>query len=276
MRSGEGLGGNSGLRCLIGIPLALAALASPARAQSQPRVIAAATPVPAAASPAVRPFVVGERLIYSVKIGLLGSGTAIADLHNVDTVRGTPVYHTVFTVAGSLLFFHVNDQYESWFDPTSLVSLRYHQKIDQSTYTRNRTYEIFPDRGVYIETGKTQLPTVEQPLDDGAFLYFLRTIPLIVGRTYTFNRYFKPDRNPVTVTVVRREHIRIPAGEFDAVVLRPKIKAKGIFAENANAEVWLSDDSARLMLMMHTHLPFGSVTFQLRERQLPTPRIAEK
>jgi hypothetical protein len=227
------------------------------------------------AGPETRPFIVGERLVYSVKVGPFGSGTAVADLHNVDTLRGQAVYHTVFTVTGSLLFFHVNDTYESWFDPTSLVSLRYHQKIDQGAYERNRTYEIYPDRGVYIESGKSELPTVEQPLDDGAFLYFLRTIPLEIGHTYTFNRYFKPDRNPVRVTVVRREHIRVPAGEFDAVVLQPKIKAKGIFAEGANAEVWIADDPSRIMLMMKTHLPFGSVTFQLRERQAAT-RVASK
>ena len=238
-------------------------------------MLAAAAQTRVAATSAPRPFAIGERLVYSVKVGPFGAGTAVADLHDVDTLRGQSVYHTVFTVAGSLLFFHVNDTYESWFDPSSFVSLRYHQKIDQGGYERNRTYEIYPDRGVYIESGKSQLPTVEQPLDDGAFLYFLRTIPLEIGRTYSFNRYFKPDRNPVRVTVVRREHIRVPAGEFDAVVLQPKIKAKGIFAENANAEVWVADDSSRLMLMMKTHLPFGSVTFQLRERQTPT-RVASK
>lgn len=248
--------------------LTFAACATVAGAQT------AAVPARAASSPA--PFEVGERLIYSVRVGLFGSGTAVADLQNVDTLRGVPVYHTVFTVHGSLLFFHVNDEYESWFDPESFVSLRYHQKIDQGSYERNRTYEIFPDRGVYVETGKSQLATVDQPLDDGSFLYFLRTIPLEVGRTYTFNRYFKPDRNPVSVTVLRREHIRVPAGEFDAVVLQPRIKAKGIFAEGANAEVWVADDPSRIMLMMRTHLPFGSVTFQLRERQLPAPRIASR
>jgi hypothetical protein len=107
-------------------------------------------------------------------------------------------------------------------------------------------------------------------------LYFLRTIPLEVGRTYSFNRYFKPDRNPVRVTVVRRERITVPAGTFDAVVLQPKIKAKGIFAENANAEVWIADDEGRMMLQMKTHLQFGSVTFQLRSRENVKEKLAEK
>jgi hypothetical protein len=216
---------------------------------------------------AKRPFKVGERLTYSVKVGPLGRGSAVAEIRNVDTIRGTMVYHSVFKVDGSLLFFGVNDLYESWFDPNTFTSLRYHQDIDQGSYERDRTYEIYPERGIYTDATKAELKTVERPLDDGAFLYFLRSIPLEVGKTYTFNRYFKPDRNPVTVTVVRRERVRVPAGEFNAWVLQPKIKAKGIFAEGANAEVWLQDDDARAMLQMKTRLAFGSVLFQLRERK---------
>jgi hypothetical protein len=211
-----------------------------------------------------RPFAIGERLNYAVRVGGLGRGTAIMELRRSDTLRGQPVYHSTFKINGSLLWFKVDDLYESWFNPNTLVSLRYHQDIDQGPYDRNRTYEIFADRGVYSGPDGVEVPTVSAPLDDGAFLYFLRTIPLEVGKTYSFNRYFKPDRNPVTVTVVRRERIRVPAGEFDAIVLQPRIKAKGIFAENANAEVWISDDDARMMLQMKTRLPFGSVTFQLR------------
>jgi hypothetical protein len=216
---------------------------------------------------AKRPFKIGERLTYSVKVGPLGHGSAVAEISNVDTIRGTIVYHSVFKVDGSLLFFGVNDLYESWFDPNTFTSLRYHQDIDQGSYERNRTYEIYPERGIYTDATKAELKTVERPLDDGAFLYFLRSIPLEVGKTYTFNRYFKPDRNPVRVTVVRRERVKVPAGEFNAWVLQPRIKAKGIFAEGANAEVWLQDDDSRAMLQMRTRLAFGSVLFQLKERK---------
>lgn len=252
----------------LGATMQLVAVALASGAASTPRALAQQTDSTGGEVAVKRPFVVGERLTYAVKVGPIGKGTAIAELRKVDTVRGHPVYHSVFQMSGSMLFFKVSDYYESWFDPNSLVSLRYHQKIDQGSYERDRTYEIFPDRGFYMGSDKIEHPTVERPLDDGAFLYFLRTIPLEVGKTYTFNRYFKPDRNPVTVTVLRRERIRVPAGEFDAVVLQPKIKAKGIFAEGANAEVWISADDARMMLQMKTHMSFGTVTFQLKSREV--------
>ena len=226
-----------------------------------------------------RPFTIGERLTYNIRVGKLGRGTAVAEIKRMDTVRGIPALHTSFTVNGSLLFFKVRDYYESWFDPRSMVSLKYRQDIDQGPYDRLRKYDIYPDRGVYFDSVKgLELPTTELPLDDGSFLYFLRTIPLVVGESYSFNRYFKPDRNPVRVSVVRRERIRIPAGEFDALVLQPKIKAKGIFAEEASAEVWIADDATRIMLMMRTKLPgVGNAVFQLRSiEQMPARGVAER
>lgn len=237
---------------------------------------AAQVPEMSAGEVVARPFAIGERLTYGVRVGPFGRGSAVAEIRQLDTVRGKAVFHSVFTIGGSLLFFKVDDVYESWFDPNTLVSVRYHQKIDQGAYERDRTYEIFAERGIYLEPDKTESPTVALPLDDGAFLYFLRTMPLEVGKTYTFNRYFKPDRNPVRVTVVRRERIRVPAGDFDAILLQPKIKAKGIFAENANAEVWLQDDGSRVMLQMKTHMKYGTVTFQLRSREQIKQNLADK
>jgi hypothetical protein len=225
------------------------------------------------------PFSVGERLTYNIRVGRLGRGSAVAEIKKVDTVRGKPVFHSIFTVNGSLLFFKVRDYYESWFDPHSMVSLQYRQDIDQGPYDRLRKYDIYPERGVYFDSVRAQeFPTSGLPLDDGSFLYFLRTIPLEVGKTYSFNRYFKPDRNPVILSVVRRERIAVPAGEFDAIVLQPRIKAKGIFAEDAHAEVWLSDDDRRIMLMLRTKLPtVGTATFQLRSiEQLPAGGVAGK
>ena len=93
----------------------------------------------------------------------------------------------------------------------------------------------------------------------------MRSVPLDVGKTYEFNRYYHPDRNPVIVKVDRREHIKVPAGEFDALVLKPRIKSKGLFSENGQAEVWLSDDSARTLLRLKSSLPVGTLYLELKQ-----------
>jgi hypothetical protein len=211
------------------------------------------------------PFAPGERLVYDVKFGALDVGDAVMEVTGVEQVRGRDTYHVNYSVKGGTFFYKVNDRYESWIDTLNLISLRHGQQSDEGSYERERKYEIMPEIGVYKENEKPSQPTVAEPLDDGSFFFFLRSIPLEVGQTYTFDRYFKPDRNPVTVTVVRREKLKVPAGTFEAIVLHPSIKAKGVFGEGGQAEIWLADDSSRVMLQMKSKLKFGSLNLYLKK-----------
>jgi hypothetical protein len=233
-------------------------------------VLAAQEQLAADDSIAVRPvpFGVGERLAYDVRFGPVKVGSGSMQVDGTETIRGRQVWHTVFRVKGGTFFYKVNDVLESWFDAKSLSSMRFVQDFEEGGKTRERKYEIYPDRKIFVEEKKdgsqVEEPTVGAPLDDGSFLYFVRTIPLNVGETYEFNRYFKPDRNPVKIRVLRREKVNVPAGSFDAIVIQPIIKAKGIFSENGQAEVWLSDDDRRMMLQMKSKLSFGSLNLYLR------------
>ena len=209
------------------------------------------------------PWGVGERLEYDVKFGKLKVGSGSMEVADMADVRGRETWHTIFEVRGGTFFYRVNDTYESWFDTHSGNSLRFRQDLSEGRRDVERIYNIFPERSEFIESSDTAMVSVPDPLDDGSFFYFIRTLPLVVGETYSFNRYFRPDRNPVTIKVLRKERIRVPAGEFDAIVVQPVIKTKGIFAENGHAEVWLSDDTNRIMLQMKSGLSFGSLNLYL-------------
>lgn len=216
-----------------------------------------------ASGPAPVPFVVGERLDYDVKFGSIKVGSGSMEVKELTEVRGRPVWHTVFTIRGGIPLYRVNDAYESWFDVSTFNSLRYHQDVDEGSYERKRRYEIFPERGVLKEGDKDEEPTVANPLDEGSFLYFVRTLALDVGRTYEFQRYFKTQGNPVRIRVLRRETVTVPAGTFRTVVLQPTFQTKGIFSQNGKAEVWITDDDRRLMVQMKSKLSFGSLNLYL-------------
>jgi hypothetical protein len=227
------------------------------------------------------PFGVGERLDYEARFSGIRVGSGFMEVAEMDSVRGRETWHTSFGIRGGLAFYRVNDRYESWFDTRTLSSLRYHQQIDQGSYERESRFEIYPDRRVFVDAKGGEQPTTAEPLDDGSFLYFLRTIPLEVGKEYTFDRYFRVDRNPVRIKVLRRERVSVPAGTFDAVVVQPIIKTRGIFSENGRAEVWLSDDEHRIMLQMKSRFSRFSLnlflkSFRLATRAAGTPVSAAK
>lgn len=215
------------------------------------------------------PFGVGERLEFDIRFGKLHVGTGTMEVLPLDTVRGRDAWHTMFRLSGGIPFYHVNDQYEDWFDTHTLSSLRYWQDIDEGNYEPKRHYEIFPERKEYIENDNPPQMSVARPLDEGSFLYFLRTVPLRVGMDTSFNDYFRAERNPVRFKVLRRDTIDVPAGRFSALVIQPIFESK-LFSEGGHAEIWLSDDENRIMLQMKSHVRFGSLNLYLKSYQ-PSP-----
>jgi len=220
------------------------------------------------------PFGIGERFVYDVRLGSLKVGNGQMEVRGIENIRGRDTWHTAFWLKGGTFFYKVNDVFESWIDVETFSSLRFVKQLEEGTADRAQLYEIYPERGLYVNQRNDKptrtLPTVKQPLDDGSFMYFVRTLPLVVGETYDFSRYFIPDRNPVRIRVLRRERLTVPAGTFNTIVVQPVIKTKGIFSQDGRAEVWLSDDSARMVLQLKSRLAFGSLNLYLTSYSLAT------
>ena len=220
---------------------------------------------PASAARA-HPFSAGEKIEFQVKLGGVGVGSGSLEVAGMETVGGHSTYHTIMRINGGLGPARVNDRYDSWIDSDGLFSRRFKQDIHEVRYKRNRTYDFFPEQRTFRrENGDTgQLPTAE-PLDDLSFIYYARTLRMNVGDEYTLNRYFKADGNPVILKVVRKETVRVPAGSFRTVVVRPTIRTDGLFGEGGRAEIFFTDDARRIPVLIKSRVPVvGSLTMQLR------------
>jgi hypothetical protein len=252
----------SNAAALLRLVVMSAMIASPALAQEVDRV---AVITEASERPTI--LTVGERLEYDVNFGKLRVGRGSMEVRETTDVRGRGAWHTVFAIRGGIPFFRVDDRLESWIDTRTFTSLRFAQQTNEGRYHRVRNIELFPERATMLESeeGAQEEPTVDQPLDEGALLYYLRTLPLEIGDRYELDRYFRPDRNPVRLEVLRRERIRVPAGTFETIVIRPTIKSSGIFSENGRAEVWVTDDERHLMVRMTAKLSIGTLQLSLRE-----------
>lgn len=222
------------------------------------------------------PFGVGELLEYELEAKwflVRGGGTASLNVEAIDTIHGHPTYRLGFRTRGGITLFKINDLQHSWLDVNTLFSRRFEQKLDQTGYSRDRTYDFLPKEMRFValenpaDSGRLATP---EPLDDVSFIYHIRTLPLVVGKTYTAARYFKQEGNPVTVKVLRTERIRVPAGEFDAIVVKPVIRTKGLFSEGGEAEVWFSNDERRIPLKVRAKVSIATLTMELK--QLSTGR----
>jgi hypothetical protein len=214
------------------------------------------------------PFGPGERLEYDVKLGFLGKrGEGFMEVGDLETVRGRTTYRVTMAYGGGFLGFSVNDQFNSWFDVTNLVTLRSIENTQQLSRKRYKHFEFYPEEGYWerIDNGNSEpLPTSE-PLDQISFFYFVRTLPLEVGQEHTLNRYFKESGNPVILRVLRKDTVKVPAGTFSTVVVQPIIRSSGLFGEGGEAELHFSDDSRRLLVLMNSDIPLiGRLSLHLR------------
>jgi hypothetical protein len=235
----------------------------PAHVGAQPVQLAVTAPVASIAGRAPVPYRVGEELTYKAKFGAIPAGTARMRVEGVETVRGRQAYHVVFTLDGGIPFFRVHDRYDSWIDVQTLSSLRHTQQISEGRYKRSTTYEIYPERGAY-EQGDSTHASVSHPLDDGSFIYAVRTAGIRVGETRRDDRYFRPDRNPVVLTGLRQEAVEVGAGVFATTVVRPTIKTNGIFSENGDAQIWFSQDAHRYPVLLKSRFAKFSLTLELK------------
>lgn len=229
-------------------------------------------PAPAAAAPPAPdyPFAVGEKLGYSAKLGMLTLGSATLEVASIDTVRGVESFRLRFRLKGKTAFYSLDDVLESWVGTSDLISRRFVQDFVENDKPTHRLYEIYPDSGFFRQQGRdTMLPTPPDPLDDAGFFYFVRVTPLEVGRKYSYNRYFRKEKNPVTIQVIKREKLELPDGaKVQCLVLHPIIDTKGLFSKRSETRIWLTDDARRLPVQVRTKFPFGTITLRLKSMAL--------
>jgi hypothetical protein len=203
------------------------------------------------------PFAVGETLRFDAKLGYLPVGTATISVARMAKERGVEAF--VFTMAGQggPPGWRIGYDLTSSVDSRRFNSLRFHRRLEQRGKVEEHEYIIVPDSARYRRVGGPgDWMAPPEPLDELAFLYFLRTVPLQTGRSYSFDRYFMTGYNPIQVEVTGRESVALPDGPVSCLALR--VTTRGMVTR-----VWLTDDTRRLPVQLEVPLQFGVVSLVL-------------
>jgi hypothetical protein len=227
------------------------------------------------------PFRVGEQFEYDVTFGPVKVGVARLQVEALENLDGTPSYRVAFELEGGPFFYKIDDRTVSWIATDPLRSMQFEQILAEGSYRRHRRYAF--DHGALTYTREDwdedtdgylahaeerDVPIPPAALDEIAYLYLARLLPLTVGRTYRFDRYFEEEGNPVILEVLRRQRVRVAAGRFDTIVVRPIIQTDGMFGEGGQAEVYLTGDERRIVVQIKTRMKVGELNMYLRGYEL--------
>jgi hypothetical protein len=219
------------------------------------------------------PFFIGEKLSYDVT---LASGNQIGQstmwVEGPTDVRGTSTYVLRFNSRVRLALFTGESKSESWFDPVRMSSLRY-SKNERSILTHDDVaVDMYPEQKRWeAKDGTTGTSPTDSSLDELSFIFFLRTLPLIPGTSYRFDRHFDTARNPVLVQVVRREVTATPIGELHTVLVEMRVRDPKHYDGEGVIRFNFTDDACRLPARIESTMPVvGKAIMSLKAENAPT------
>jgi len=204
------------------------------------------------------PFAVGETLTYDATLGVFPIGTASATVTKLTRERGKEALVLAATGDGGPPGLRMRYELTSWVGTDRFASLRFYRKAIQGSRVDEQRYQIVPDSGRFRMEGGTQdYAAPRDALDELAFLYYLRTIPLEVGKSYAIGRYFRTSYNPVEVRVLGRVERQLYDGST-VPCLDVQVTTRG-----TTMGVRFTDDKRRLPVDLDLPLPYGSVLLSL-------------
>jgi len=171
-------------------------------------------------------------------------------------VRGTSTYVLRFDSRIRYLLLPAVSRSTSWFDPVQGRSLRFLKHEKNPLTQSDESVDLYPDEKRWTSAGGNggQSPSNE-PLDELSFMYFIRTLPMTPGATYTFDRHFDAARNPISVKVIRREVIPTPLGELHVIRIEMRVRDPRHFKGDGIIQIHLTDDACRLPVRIESTMP---------------------
>jgi hypothetical protein len=223
------------------------------------------------------PFYPGESMEYAVGYGRLPAGSLEIGIEELDTLDGRPAYHIVFQAASNQAIsyiYDINSREESWFDAREFYSLRYRRESTENDKTRTKEYVFDQQRQVRIEPDGDVSPASPRAVDQVAMFYYVRLLPLEPGSKFVLRNQADPDDNPLTVEVLKRERVKVPAGTFDAYVLDLDVTTDGgLFKKGGENRIWVTTDSRHVPVKISSKVGIGSFEAELVDyaRGAPVP-----
>ncbi len=232
------------------------------------------------------PFAPGEQLFYEAEFtkGLLRGAnigefrfsvqTSPTEASNDDPLRlvGDVVSKGLFTKLAGI---HFHEHVESIVNPEQFTPLRTNKldeqgkrvRVSEAVFDHNRRKVTWSERDPnQAQPARATTVDFTEPVQDIlSMIYFMRTQPLEVGKTFDVavsdsGRVFR-----MTVAVVERKRIKSAFGRVEAVRIEPAMFGEGrMLRGEGEMSIWITEDSRRLPVWAHLNVPAGTVDIKLK------------
>jgi len=209
---------------------------------------------------------VPEKLVYSLSWTGIPVGTATQEIVDEGEVRR--IFSTARSNDWLTTFFPVDDRTESLLEKSGSFpgkTRSFKMLFKEGSRVRDREIIFNPaERSALYhdrKNGEKQTIRLEpDTYDIYSSFYYVRHQPLEPGKSLYINVLDSKKLHRIEIRALRRETVKVPAGEFNTIVIEPMVKPVGVFEGKKGAYIWLTDDERRIPVKAQTRVAVGSVT----------------
>lgn len=225
---------------------------------------------PAAEDRPTVPFAPGEQLTYAITYLGMRAGTAVMEVQTAEPINTHPVLKLLTTAKSSTTvskFYPVNNRVESLID--AQVVKPYHLSFMRREGKKKNDFDItfHHDEGTVlsIKDGSAEtLPIPANTQDLLSCLYYIRSVPLIqAGSSVELNIHHDKKNYRVEVRAEGIERIKGLDGDVETMRLLVIMPFQGLFLNQGNIRVWVTNDVHRIPVLMKAKIIIGSVVARL-------------
>ncbi len=218
----------------------------------------------------IHALTIPEKLVFDLTWTGIKAGTATQEIVNDNgVIKISSIARSADWIS---VFYPVDDRIESVLDGKHASGLGFpklfRMKINEGRHRRDKEVIFDRDRRValyidHISGEKKDFEIHDDTLDTLSCFYFVRSLPLEVGKSVFINIFDSKKLWTTEVQVLRKERIKTVLGSFDTVVIKPLLRSEGIFEKKGDMYIWLTDDNRRIPVKMKTKVRVGSITATL-------------
>lgn len=225
----------------------------------------------------------GERLVYKVSWGFIGAGQIEIVAKAEAGPDGKPLIRITNTIASKGLvrgMYRFDNRAEVLIERETSRMLWVAEKgTERSKQTESRTDFDYPANLAHHKDTQRPNRNCDIPLKPEALpmdllsaLVQTRHWDIKVGDAREVLVFFGRDIYPVTIRAEGTEEVDTPMGDFQALVLCPRMEKeppRGVFKKGGEIKVWIAQSGARLPVKMQLKLGFGTATLTLASHTPP-------
>jgi hypothetical protein len=223
-------------------------------------------PIPRPRLPDVLPFGPGELLEFSIDYGIINAGGATMEVQEVRRIAGRTCFDIHTEARSNSVFskvYKVWDRSQTFLDTQELLPWRYEKHQREGSYKKDLLIKFDRIKNVASYENGDQVAMHPHAQDELSAFYYMRAVPLEVGREVFVDTHTNRKNYPLKVVVHRRETITVPAGTFDCYVIEPVMREGGIFTAKGKLTIWITADERRMPVLLRTKIVVGSISASL-------------